>query len=94
MEFNTADLIAVIVLLCLLGLAIKIIIGFSRKRNNAVVYLVAFVVIGDDDMLADIIVIAILVVIVALVIRTIIKSKKAGKSLQCGMDCSHCKGCH
>ena len=33
-------------------------------------------------MLADIIVIAILVVIVALVIRTIIKSKKAGKSLQ------------
>ena len=45
-------------------------------------------------MLADIIVIAILVVIDALVIRTIIKSKKAGKSLQCGMDCSHCKGCH
>ena len=33
-------------------------------------------------MLADIIVIAILVVIVAFVIRTIIKSKKAGKSLQ------------
>ena len=45
-------------------------------------------------MLADIIVIAILVVIVALVIRTIIKSKKAGKSLQCVMDCSQCKGCH
>ena len=45
MEFNTADLIAVIVLLCLLGLAVKIIIGFfPRKRNNAVVYLVAFVV--------------------------------------------------
>ena len=32
-------------------------------------------------MLADIIVIAILVVIVALVIRTIIKSKKAGSCL-------------
>ena len=45
-------------------------------------------------MLADIIVIAILVVIVALVIRTIIKSKNAGTILQCGMDCSHCKGCH
>ena len=40
LEFNTADLIAVIVLLCLLGLAVN----FSRKRNNAVVYLVAFVV--------------------------------------------------
>ena len=45
-------------------------------------------------MLADIIVIAILVVIVALVIRTIIKAKKAGKILQCGRACSHCKGCH
>ena len=45
-------------------------------------------------MLADIIVIAILVVIFALVIRAIVKSKKAGKNLQCGMDCSHCKGCH
>ena len=45
-------------------------------------------------MLADIIVIAILVVIDALVIRTIIKSKKAGKSMQCGMDSSHCKGSH
>ena len=41
LDFNTADLIAVIVLLCLLGLAVK---DFSRKRNNAVVYLVAFVV--------------------------------------------------
>ena len=45
-------------------------------------------------MLADIIVIAILVVIVALVIRTIIKSKKSGKSLQCGLDSDHSKGCH
>ena len=39
-------------------------------------------------MLADIIVIAILVVIVALVIRTIIKSKKSGQSLQ---SIPHCR---
>ena len=45
-------------------------------------------------MLADIIVIAILVVIFALVILAIVKSNKAGKNLKCGMDCSHCKGCH
>ncbi|WP_455719251.1 FeoB-associated Cys-rich membrane protein [Agathobacter sp.] len=45
-------------------------------------------------MLADIVVIAILVVVFALVIHTIVKAKKAGKNLQCGMDCSHCKGCH
>ncbi|MCD7717230.1 MAG: FeoB-associated Cys-rich membrane protein [Lachnospiraceae bacterium] len=34
----------------------------------------------------------ILVVVVALIIRSMIKDKKAGKSLQCGGDCSHCKG--
>ena len=35
-----------------------------------------------------------LAVIVALIIRSMIKDKKAGKSLQCGGDCSKCKGCH
>lgn len=33
LEFNTADLIAVIVLLCLLGLAVKIIIGFFKEKE-------------------------------------------------------------
>lgn len=32
--------------------------------------------------------------IVALVIRRMIRDKKNGKSLQCGCDCSKCKGCH
>ncbi|MDD3368185.1 MAG: FeoB-associated Cys-rich membrane protein [Lachnospiraceae bacterium] len=33
--------------------------------------------------------------IVVLVIRSMIKDKKAGKSLQCGADCKHCGGhCH
>ena len=45
-------------------------------------------------MIGDVIVIAILYVVYTLVIRTKIKTKKAGKSLECGMDCSHCKGCH
>lgn len=36
---------------------------------------------------------AIVVLIVAAVIRSMIKDKKAGKSLQCGADCKHC-GCH
>ena len=45
-------------------------------------------------MIGDVIVIAILVVVFTLVIRTMIKTKKAGKRLECGMDCSHCKGCH
>ena len=30
---------------------------------------------------------------VALAIRSMVKDKKAGKSLQCG-DCTHCSGCH
>ena len=33
LEFNTADLIAVIVLLCLLGLDVKIIIGFFKEKK-------------------------------------------------------------
>ncbi len=30
----------------------------------------------------------------ALAIRSIIKNKKAGKSIQCGGDCNRCGGCH
>lgn len=33
----------------------------------------------------------ILCVIVALVIRVMIRDKKAGKSLHCGGDCANCK---
>ncbi len=29
---------------------------------------------------------------VALVVRSMIRDKKNGKSLQCGCDCSHCSG--
>lgn len=36
-----------------------------------------------------------LVTVVGLVIRSMVKDKKAGKSLQCGQDCKHCSGhCH
>ncbi|MCM1157218.1 MAG: FeoB-associated Cys-rich membrane protein [Bacteroidales bacterium] len=37
---------------------------------------------------------AILVGIVALAVRSMIRDKKSGKSLQCGGDCSACRGCH
>ena len=30
---------------------------------------------------------------VGLAMRSMVKDKKAGKSLQCGQDCSHCSGC-
>lgn len=36
----------------------------------------------------------IVLVVVILAIRSMIKDKKAGKSLQCGGDCSKCRGCH
>lgn len=39
------------------------------------------------------VVLVVLTVAVGLVIRSMIKDKKAGKSLQCGQDCSHCGGC-
>lgn len=33
--------------------------------------------------------------VVALIIRSMVKDKKAGKSLQCGVNCKHCDGhCH
>ncbi|HBV81888.1 MAG: FeoB-associated Cys-rich membrane protein [Lachnospiraceae bacterium] len=36
----------------------------------------------------------ILLVVVGLALRSIIYNKRSGKSLQCGGDCSKCKGCH
>lgn len=45
--------------------------------------------------MGTIIVGAILLLVVALVIRSMVRDKKNGKTLQCGGDCSHCGGrCH
>ena len=44
-----------------------------------------------NDM-GTIIVLIVLAIIVALIIRSMVKDKKAGKSLQCGGDCSKCGG--
>ena len=45
--------------------------------------------------MGTIIVLIVLAIIVALIIRSMVKDKKAGKSLQCGGDCSKCGGhCH
>lgn len=36
-----------------------------------------------------------LIIVVSQVIRSMIRDKKSGKSLQCGCDCKHCSGhCH
>lgn len=43
--------------------------------------------------MGTIVVLAALVLIVALIVRSMIKDKKSGKS-SCGGDCSHCGGCH
>ncbi|MBR1865446.1 MAG: FeoB-associated Cys-rich membrane protein [Lachnospiraceae bacterium] len=32
--------------------------------------------------------------VIAWIIRSMIRDKKNGKSLQCGGDCSKCRGCH
>ncbi len=44
--------------------------------------------------MGTIIVLAVVGVAAAFAIRSIIRDKKAGKSLQCGGDCSRCGGCH
>lgn len=47
-----------------------------------------------NDM-GTIIVLIVLAIRIALIIRSMVKDKKAGKSLQCGGDCSKCGGhCH
>lgn len=41
------------------------------------------------------VVFVLLVGVVGMIIRSMIKDKKAGKSLQCGQNCNHCSGhCH
>ena len=40
------------------------------------------------------IVLLVLAGVISLIIRSMIKDKKSGKSLQCGCDCGKCKGCH
>lgn len=37
---------------------------------------------------------AILLAVVGLAVRRMVRDKKSGKSLQCGGDCSKCRGCH
>ncbi len=36
---------------------------------------------------------AVLLVIVGLIVRSMVRDKKSGKS-SCGGDCGHCNGCH
>lgn len=44
--------------------------------------------------MGTVIVLAIVAAAAALAVRSMIKDKKAGKSLQCGGDCKRCGGCH
>lgn len=45
--------------------------------------------------MATVIVGVVVLGIVCLIIRSMVKAKKNGKSLQCGCDCKHCSGhCH
>lgn len=48
----------------------------------------------EGSAVGTIIVLGIVAGAVILALRSIIKDKKAGKSLQCGSDCSRCRGCH
>lgn len=43
--------------------------------------------------MGTVVVLAIVAGIVALAVRSMIKDKKAGRSLQCGGDCKRCGGC-
>ncbi len=48
-----------------------------------------------SQLMGTIIVGAVLLLVVGLAVRSMIRDKKAGKSLQCGGDCKNCGGhCH
>ncbi|MBQ2642257.1 MAG: FeoB-associated Cys-rich membrane protein [Eubacterium sp.] len=47
-----------------------------------------------STILGTAIVLIVLVAIVALIIVHMVRSKRKGKSLQCGMDCKCCCGCN
>ena len=42
--------------------------------------------------MGTVIVLGVVLAAVGLAIRSMVKDKKAGKSLQCGGDCKHCGG--
>lgn len=44
--------------------------------------------------MGTVVTLAILFAVVGLAVRSIVHDKKSGKSLQCGGDCSKCRGCH
>ena len=46
----------------------------------------------QEDAMGTIVVGAVVLGMVILAVRSMVKDKKIGKSLQCGGDCSHCKG--
>lgn len=61
----------------------------QKKRMDRPLCLMEGVVV-----MGTVIVLIILLVVVSLVIRSIIKDKKNGKSITCGGDCKNCHGCH
>lgn len=44
--------------------------------------------------MGTIIVLAALAVIVGLIVRSMVRDRKNGKSAKCGGDCGRCGGCH
>lgn len=50
---------------------------------------------GLEEIMGTIFVAVLVAVIVGLIIYSMVRDKKNGKSIQCGGDCKHCRGhCH
>lgn len=48
-----------------------------------------------ESIIGTVVVSAVIVALVAMAVRSMIKDKKNGKSIQCGGECKHCGGrCH
>lgn len=47
----------------------------------------------EEERMGTGLVLLLLAGVIAFAVRSMMKDKKAGKSLQCGQDCSRCGGC-
>lgn len=73
---------------------------FAIGYQTLLAYVVSFCIyqigslirVGTLSM-GTVVVLLILIAAIGVVIRSMIKDKKAGKSLQCGQDCKSCNGC-